>query len=269
MAQTRRVTYDGTSPSTEYGLGANVVAQSVAGNYSVVRISATAINRGSSGSFSAYSGSHTCKIDAYSGQAKKTGTQPSGVADNAVRWDIDDDITIAHASDGTKMPVTLRQTISGWHTSVKTASFGGFPDIPREPSTVRSPPTYSEITPTSVRVTWGSVPDDTAPVDGYRLRYRPWVGWGDTTAWTTHSEELNLTRVVTGLTPGVEYQFNVDGHNSVGYGGQWSTTVKIPSSLWVKVSGVWKRAIPFIKVSGVWKAANAYIKDAGTWHRAG
>lgn len=273
MAQTRRVTYDGTSPSTEYGLGANIVAQSISGNYSVVRISATCINRGGTTSFSGYSGSQTCKIDGYSGQAKHSGTLPSGVADNAVRWDIDDDITIAHASDGTKAAVTLRQTIAGWHTSVKTASFGGFPRIIQPPG-APGPLVFSEITPTSVRVTFTASTDDGGdPIYGYWLRYKPYVYGYDPTPWTSHSESMVLTRVVTGLTPGVEYTFTVAAHNDStaysGYGTASTARQIIPSTVWVKVSGVWKRAIPFFKVDGVWRRTRVYIKDGGTWKNSG
>ena len=35
--------------------------------------------------------------------------------------------------------------------------------------------------------------------------------------------------------------------------------------MWLKVSGTWKQATPFIKVSGVWKQATPNIKISGTW----
>lgn len=35
--------------------------------------------------------------------------------------------------------------------------------------------------------------------------------------------------------------------------------------MWIKVSGVWRRAITWIKVSGVWKQATPKIKVAGIW----
>lgn len=35
--------------------------------------------------------------------------------------------------------------------------------------------------------------------------------------------------------------------------------------IWLKVSGTWKQATPFIKVAGTWKQANPGIKISGTW----
>jgi len=35
--------------------------------------------------------------------------------------------------------------------------------------------------------------------------------------------------------------------------------------IWLKVSGTWKQATPFIKVGGTWKQATIFIKDAGVW----
>lgn len=46
---------------------------------------------------------------------------------------------------------------------------------------------------------------------------------------------------------------------------QFSFTDILGTKFWIKVSGVWKEAIPWIKVSGVWKEAIAWIKVAGTW----
>ena len=45
--------------------------------------------------------------------------------------------------------------------------------------------------------------------------------------------------------------------------------IQIPLSVgtivWIKVSGVWKQAIPWIKVGGVWKQATPMIKIGGVW----
>jgi hypothetical protein len=36
-------------------------------------------------------------------------------------------------------------------------------------------------------------------------------------------------------------------------------------TVWLKVSGNWKQAAPFIKLSGTWKQATPNIKVAGIW----
>jgi hypothetical protein len=35
--------------------------------------------------------------------------------------------------------------------------------------------------------------------------------------------------------------------------------------IWLKVSGTWKEATPYIKISGTWKIATPYINVSGTW----
>ena len=38
--------------------------------------------------------------------------------------------------------------------------------------------------------------------------------------------------------------------------------------VWVKVNGVWKKAVPWVKVNGVWKkATKSYVKVNGAWER--
>jgi hypothetical protein len=38
-----------------------------------------------------------------------------------------------------------------------------------------------------------------------------------------------------------------------------------PKTMWIKVAGTWRQAIPFIKVSSTWKQATPFIKVSGTW----
>lgn len=37
------------------------------------------------------------------------------------------------------------------------------------------------------------------------------------------------------------------------------------NAVWVKIAGVWTKAIPYVKISGVWTKAIAYAKVAGNW----
>lgn len=37
------------------------------------------------------------------------------------------------------------------------------------------------------------------------------------------------------------------------------------TTVYLKVSGVWKVATVYLKVAGVWKLATTFIKDGGVW----
>jgi hypothetical protein len=274
MAQTRRITYDTTptDPKTEYGEGADVISQSQAGNYSVVRVSATCINRGSTGAFSNYNGTHTAAIDGYGGSASRSGTMPSGVPNGGVRWDVSADITIAHDSAGNKSAVTLRQTVSGWYSNVKTASFGGFTRIPKRPSPPGTP-VATLILPTSIDISFTASTDDAgSAITGYLVRY--WPNPEGTGAYTDVSETNTLVRTIPGLTPGSQYRIVVYAKNGSADNGGYSNVsgaivVRTLSGMWFKDAGVWKRAAVFVKNSGLWKTVAVFIKDAGVWKRGG
>ncbi|HEY9310236.1 MAG TPA: fibronectin type III domain-containing protein [Microbacterium sp.] len=92
------------------------------------------------------------------------------------------------------------------------------PRIPKRPSPPGTP-TFSEVTPTSVRVAWGGSGDNGgAGIDGYLLRF--WPNAAGTGPYIDHSIQNNTSRVVTGLTPGGAYRFRVYAHNgSVDNGG--------------------------------------------------
>lgn len=109
------------------------------------------------------------------------------------------------------------------HTSIGDGSVSVLeqyhPRIPKRPSPPGTP-TFSEVTPTSVRVSWAGSGDNAGSgIDAYLLRFRtasPFNGAG----YVDHSSENNLSRVVTGLTPGTKYYFGVYAHNgSVDNGG--------------------------------------------------
>lgn len=272
MAQTTRIAFSQTGPTTEYWEGADLVAQSQAGNYSVIRVSATAINRGNTSSYSGANGAHTAAVDGI-GQTQRTGTQPSGVGTNATRWDQAVDLGVAHDGAGNSGGVTLRQTVTGWGaTNVQTAYLGGFPRIPKRPSPP-GVPSFTNILPTSVTVYWsGSADNSGSGIDAYLLRY--WPNAEGTGPYTDFSQVNDTSRIVTGLTPGQEYRFVVYAHNgsadNSGYSdSSGAAVVRTLSGMWAKWQGAWKRTVPFVKVAGEWKAVSVFIKDAGTWKRGG
>jgi hypothetical protein len=71
---------------------------------------------------------------------------------------------------------------------------------------------------------------------------------------------------ITGLVPGTKYYFKSIVRNEPG----WSAYSAIVSATmvagaWVKVNGVWKRAVPYVRVNGVWKIARPWTRIAGVW----
>jgi len=268
MQTTRIGPHSVTGPSTDFYGGADIVAQSQAGNYSVVRVSATAINRGNTSSYDGYSGSHSMSIDGYGGSASYSGTMPSGYGNGATRWDQTADITVAHDADGNRAAVTLRHVMS-WPDlpgTNATASFGGFPRIPKPP-TAPGTPVVSNLVSTTLTLTWSASTDNGgSAIDGYLVRR--WDNAAGTGAYTDISQTNTLTRDLTGLNPGQEYRFVIYAHN--GSNGQYSpastaVVVRMLSGFWVKWLGAWKRAVPYVKVAGVWKAVTVYVKTSGVW----
>lgn len=269
--QTTRMSFRSSAPTTDFYHGADIVAQSQSGNYSVVRVSATAINRGYSGSYDNGQGAHTAAIDGY-GQAQRTGTMASGYGTNATRWDVSADVTVGHDAGGYMNGVTLRQTVSGWFSNVQAVVLSGFARIPKRPG----PPTnvrVNTILPTSFVVDFAGPADHAgSSVDKYLVRY--WPNAEGTGTYVNASEGPYGGRLVTGLTPGKQYRVVVYAHNGSADNGGYSemssaVVVRTLSGMWYKYQGTWRRTVPYVKVAGIWKPVAVFIKDAGTWHRGG
>lgn len=271
--QTPRLRFTSGSPSTDFYHGADIVAQSVAGNYSVVRVSATAVNRGSTGSFNNSQGSHSASIDGY-GEARYDGGLPGGYGNGQTRWDQTVDIAVGHDGNGNMGGVTLRQTVTGWFNNVQTTFLSGFPSISRarRPSPT-SKPRFSNVLPTQVTVGWDFTGDQGgSPIDGYLVRY--WPNAAGTGPYVDASTSLTEPRVVTGLTPGLEYRFVVYAHNGAADNNGYSNPspaaiVTTSSGIFVKHEGEWRRAMPYIKNNGVWQLCSAFIKENNSWKRSG
>ena len=269
--QTTRMSFRSSAPTTDFYHGADIIAQSQSGNYSVFRVSATAINRGYTGSYDNGQGAHTAAIDGY-GQAQRTGTMASGYGTGATRWDVAADIGIPHDGAGYMNGVTLRQTISGWFNNVQAVALYGFARIPKRPSPP-STPWFTNVLPTSVTVNWFFGGDQGgSAIDGYLLRY--WPNAEGTGNYVDVSQQMSGTQVVTGLTPGKEYRFVVYAHNGSADANGYSVmsgaaVVRTLSGMWSRYQGTWRRTIPYVKVAGVWKAVSVFTKSGNTWKRGG
>lgn len=76
----------------------------------------------------------------------------------------------------------------------------------------------------------------------------------------------NGTNDLTNLDPGRTYYFWARGRNDVGWG-PWSPVrvATLRAGAYVKVNGVWRRALPYEKVNGVWRLERPFVKTVGTW----
>lgn len=188
------------------------VSQSWAGNYSTYRIQVVYKGNGY--------GSFANSVDQYwsasAPGANWSGTfriLSPGTGDIGL---LDTTFNVSHDAGGYLSDFWSSASIDTSHSSIGDGSASVLeqyhPRIPKRPSPPGKP-TFSEITPTSVRVTWTASTDNAgSAIDAYLLRYRdasPFNGSG----YIDHSSANTLTRVVTGLQPGKRYYFGVYAHN--------------------------------------------------------
>jgi hypothetical protein len=129
----------------------------------------------------------------------------------------------------------------------------GVPDPP-------SVPVLSNIQPTSVDVSWTPNGDGGSPITGFT------VGYGTSPSSPSIAAPGTSPKTISGLIPGTTYYFWVRAQNAIGasaYAGPTSSATIAGAR--VKVSGVYKIAVPYVKVSGVWKLAVPWVKIAGEW----
>lgn len=263
---TVRVDRTTPAPTTQFTTEADWVSQSQAGNYSTVYIYIRAVNRGGTTSYSGYQGSQTGQVDGVGGHAH-TGTLPSGYANGAQRWyEGPYGFNVGHDSEGKLSARTVRQIIAGWFNYNDVGSLPAPPRIPKPP-TAPGKPVASEILPTSLRLTWTASTDNRgSPIDGYIVRR--WDTADGSGPYVDSPLQNNLSRVLTGLTPGKAYTFAILAHN--GSHGAYSvpSAVLVVSTLAparIKVGGQYKYAIPYVKVAGVYKVGLPYIKVGGVY----
>lgn len=149
-----------------------------------------------------------------------------------------------------------------------SASVSATVSIPTGLPTAPGRPSATNITTVGVRIGWTSPTNNGgSSVTSYQLqRYRGASTSGTLESTTSHTVAVN----VTGLTPGTQYTFRVRARNANGYG-PWSTTrtIRTKNAVWVRVSGVWKQAVPYVKHNGTWKEATAMVRHNGSWRSTG
>lgn len=220
---TERISWTSGAPTTEFILEADRVGQDADDNYTLVRVQLVAINRGSTGSYSSYSGRHRASIDGVWAGASYTAEPflPSGYADGATRWRKSWDVKVPHGSDGSRGAVTLRMEVEyggGAVDIVRTASFNDFPDL----KTVPPAPTITKvdaITATTMNVTGSSNGNGGSAILEWQIRYDE----SSTAASPLYKTHVNPT-TLTGLARNTTYYLWMRGRNALGWG-PWSARV--------------------------------------------
>lgn len=263
-----------STPTTDFYLECDRVGQSQSGNYTTLRMYLRCVNRGNTTSQSNNAGFQAGQVDGV-GEVLRYSATPflaSGVGTNVQRWRYGPgDVNIGHGSDGTRGAVTLRMIVDYLDNRniQATASFSDFPRIPKPPSAPGTP-TYSDILPQSVKVSWtASTNDNGSAITGYLLRrYETADGTGAYVDTVVNA----LNHTVTGLTPGKTYSFRVYAMNSSAGvysspSGPTAVTTLAPAR--IRVNGVYKFAIPYVRVGGVYKMALPFVRSGGVYKKTG
>lgn len=173
--------------------------------------------------------------------------------------------TRVNHSDATGLGNIVFSGSAEWDTpSNFTSSLSQIVALPKIPKPPGAPatPTLTSIQPTSVIVNW-SAPSDNggASIDSYT------IGYGTSpTSPLILINSVTSPHTISGLVPGTRYYFWVKAHNSVNFG-PYSPNVSNSTlaGARIRVSGVWKTAIPYVRVGGVWKQAIPWARSGGTW----
>lgn len=253
------------APSTQFRMEADWVSQNQAGNYSTCYFWLQAINRGSTGSYDSNGGSQVWQMDGVASNGHSS-TLPSGYANGQQRWyDGPWGVDVGHDANGYASDRTIRQIISGWFNFNDATVIAAPPRIPKPPSQPGTP-TASEVLPQSIRLSWSGSGDNAgSAIDYYLLRrYDTTDGSGP----YVDSIANDLSRVISGLTPGKTYSWRVYAHNGSAGGYSAGSGLLVQATMAparMKVGGVYKYGIPFVKVAGAYKTAVPMVKRLGIY----
>lgn len=137
------------------------------------------------------------------------------------------------------------------------------------PPTRPQNPAFSQLTATSVRLSWDVPHDDGGKnIQGYTIeRYN---GLQTTGTPVKYGMSSSTSRNLTDLKPGQSYTYLIYAHNNA----QYNKGVSDPSvplhvlantGVFVRVGGQWVTAAPYIRVGGVWQLATTSVRRLGIW----
>jgi hypothetical protein len=243
-------------------------SQNQAGNSSQVQVIGGMLNAGSSRSFH-LDKTISCSING-AGTFNGAAFSFDLAAGQAFNF-IDHTFTIVHGPDGIgNITFQVHYGVTGTATFGDNKTAGVFLALTRIPKRPNPPgvPTFSNEFPTTMTVSWTASPNNQgSAINDYLLRQ--YSGTSPTGPYVDNHGN-SLTRNLTGLIPGAKYTYTVYAHNGSADNGGYSNpsgsnTLGMLAGAWVRVSGVWKIAVPYIRVGGVWMMAVPYVRSGGTW----
>jgi hypothetical protein len=146
---------------------------------------------------------------------------------------------------------------SGWSSPLTVTMYSP----PNAPGGV----SFSDITQTSVVTRFTDSPiTGGAPVLERQVGYSDVRGTPPTKTFTYSGPTK-----VSNLTPGIVHYFRSRTRNKWGWS-PWSGPTAFGSiaGAYVKVGGVWKKAVPYVKVGGVWRVARPWGRLYGFWEES-
>lgn len=273
---TDRISVHTTSPSTTFVVEADVQLQDPARNVSWVRAWIRANNGpgGTTGSFYGNAGRQEIHARSNSfgwtflGQHAGQPFLPSGYPDGAQRWrDGPFDFEVTHDANGAGgMEFGQRLVFS-----VDRTDYSGWIELPRIARVPGAPgaPTFSEILPTSARISWPAAPRGNADTDAYNLRVATDPSMSAGVIFDQNVGNV-LTYVLPGLLPGTTYYAQASAHNGDGWGPNGPvSSFRTLSGAYVSDGSSWKPTEIFVSDGTSWRVAETYVSDGSSWKPAG
>lgn len=86
---------------------------------------------------------------------------------------------------------------------------------------------------------------------------------------TLTEQEKNILYTQTASDSNLSFKFILKSYNAGTKLGEdiKNTKITFPTKAWVKVNGVWKKALVWAKVGNTWKQSNPWVKVGSTWKR--
>jgi hypothetical protein len=207
-----------TQPATQFWMDAYASSSNSSGTNVHIVLRAYNGPGGTTGSQYNGSGEHVGTIDGVGGAVVRASTPflPGGYQNGQLRWEHHGDIFVGHAGaiDVTVRMRTTYGNVNESHTA--TLSLAAVASVPPAP-TQHQP---SNITPTSMRVTFSGNGDGGRPIIGWEL----WRATDPNFTQNVVSITSSGTSDVGGLTPGTTYYWKSRGRNELGLG-PFSNTV--------------------------------------------
>lgn len=212
---TDRIGASYSSPATSFYLAADHIASDNVNGRWLVRFYLRAVNGPGGSTGSQYNGAGA-QVGYYNGNefGRHSGNPflPSGVPNGGTRWNDGPWDIWVNGRSAWNMPLSMLAqygNVNSWS--------GGSIYLPTLASAPSNPgtPTYSEVAPTSMRVSWVLPYDGGSPLDAMLLRQSADPNFSSYTDIILAGNAT--TTLVEGLTPATTYYFRIFARNAVGY----------------------------------------------------